>query len=44
MLRDAGELKLMSLATPTEKTTAGLVSFPIAITKDDRSTITANPF
>ena len=44
MLRDAAELKLMSLATPTEKTTAGLVSFPIAITKSDRSTITANPF
>jgi len=44
MLRDAGELKLMSLATPTEKTTAGLVSFPIAIPKDDQSTIPANPF
>ena len=44
MLRDAGELKLMSLATPTEKTTAGLVSFPIAIPKDGQSTIPANPF
>jgi hypothetical protein len=44
MLRDASELKLMSLATPTEKTTAGLVSFPIAITKDDRSTMPASPF
>jgi hypothetical protein len=44
MLRHASELKLMSLATPTEKTTAGLVSFPIAIPKDDQSAIPANPF
>jgi len=39
MLRDAGQLKLISLATPTEKTTAGLVSFPIAIPRDNHSTV-----
>lgn len=36
MLRDAKEIKLMPLATPTEKTAAGLVSFPIAIRKEGR--------
>lgn len=35
MLRDTKEIKLMSLATPTERTAAGLVSFPIAISKEE---------
>ena len=43
MLRDAKDLRLVSVATPTEKTAAGLVSFPIAISKDDRSSASKNP-
>jgi hypothetical protein len=39
MLRDGNELKLVSLATPSEKTAAGLVSFPIAITKNASPTM-----
>ena len=35
MLRDTKEIKLMSLATPTERAAAGLVSFPIAISKEE---------
>ncbi len=35
MLRDAQELKIMALASPTEKTAAGLVSFPIAIPREE---------
>jgi hypothetical protein len=34
MLRDTKDMKLMSLATPTGKTSSGLVSFPIAIPKE----------
>ena len=34
MLHDTKEIKLMSLATPTGRSAAGLVSFPIAITKE----------
>ena len=44
MLRDTKDLRLVSLATPTEKTAAGLVSFPIAIPKDDRSGLAEKPF
>ena len=34
MIRETKDMKLMSLATPTGKTSAGLVSFPIAIRKE----------
>ena len=44
MLRDTKELRLISVATPTEKTSAGLVSFPIAIPKDDHLGLGGNRF
>jgi hypothetical protein len=43
MLRDAKGMKLVSLATPTEKTAAGLVSYPIAIPKEDGPAVVEIP-
>jgi hypothetical protein len=42
MLRDTKNLRLVSLETPTGKTASGLVSFPIAIPRDDYTNVTEN--
>ncbi|HXZ97921.1 MAG TPA: hypothetical protein VED24_00990, partial [Candidatus Acidoferrum sp.] len=42
MLRDSKDLRLVSVETPTGKTSSGLVSFPIAIPRDDQSDAAVN--
>jgi hypothetical protein len=43
MLRDAKKIRLMSLAVPTERTAVGLVSFPIAITREENVQASSEP-